>query len=406
MPQVEEVQGLYGPFQFPELLLQRIWAEQSFSRTDLRTEQGERIKISRPGRWNRQGGPDFREAAVEIGGKLRQGDIELHLREPDWTAHQHAQDPAFNGVVLHVVLFPPSRPTSSGAGRRPIPVLTLLPHLWYDLEEYAADAAVSSIAQRPADRLAQIWRELSGAQVRQKIGEEARRRWQLKVYYAAQRIKKLGWSAACHHTALEILGYRFNRVPMLAVATHWPLAEWRNGTLDLDAVWSSQSERWQLGGVRPANHPRRRLAAYARWVQRGGDWPTTLEAVARAWPALPAGLSPQSDIADLRRSLGLKTHWQRVMAALGVVGAVPQPRADNLWGDGLLPLLASGGTEDEATAFLWWFSSWPGDQAANLSRAARVAGIADGRKNPLAWGHVQGLIGQQLAAEDGSGRGT
>ena len=163
---VEEVQGLYGPFQFPELLLQRIWSDHAFNLSGLRTEQGERLRIVRSGRWNRQGGPDFREAEIKIDGRVCRGDIEIHLREPDWAAHQHAADPAFGDVILHAVLFPSQRKTSAGVGGTRIPILVLLPHLWHDLEEYAADAAVSSIAQRPADSLARGWKELTAVESR------------------------------------------------------------------------------------------------------------------------------------------------------------------------------------------------------------------------------------------------
>lgn len=406
LPHVEEVQGLYGPFQFPELLLQRIWSEQSFNLSGLRTEQEATVKITRPGRWNRQGGPDFREAEIKLDGRICRGDVEIHLREQDWGAHQHASDPAFAGVILHVVLFPPSRSTSRGAGAGEIPILALLPHLWHDLEEYASDAAMSAIAQRPADRLAQSWRELSAGEVRDRIVVEAHRRWTQKVHYARQRIAKLGWEAACHHTALEILGYRFNRAPMLAVATAWPLERWVSGDASVESIWASQDDRWRLGGVRPANHPRKRLEAYARWVETGENWPERLDAMGQMWPAMPPGMSPQVDGAELRKTLGLKAQYGAVMAALGLTGAVGQPRADNVWGDGLLPLLAAKGSLAEPAGFTWWFCSWPGDQAANLAQAARLAGIAEGRQNPLAWGHVQGLLGQQLATEAVPGRGT
>jgi len=403
---VAEVQGLYGPFQFPELLLQRIWAEQLFERLNLCTAAGEKVKILRPGRWNRQGGPDFQQAEIEIAGQTRHGDVELHLREQDWGGHQHAVDPAYDDVILHVVLFPSKTKTSAGAGGQRIPIVSLLPYLWHDLEEYAADAAISAIAQRPADRLAQVWLELTAEQCRERIVIAARQRWRSKVHYARQRIDKLGWQSACHHTALEILGYRFNRAPMLAVATAHPLPEWVEGSIDLAHAWTEQGERWKLGAVRPANHPRRRLSAYANWTAVGGDWPDALAQVATAWPSPPKDCSADQDLAYLRREIGLKTHWQYVMDKIGAAGAVTQPRADNLWGDGLLPLLVARGDLDLEAAFVWWFAAWPGDQAASLAKVAKVAGIADGRRNPLAWGHVQGILQQQLESGTPGGRGA
>ncbi|GAB5560534.1 MAG: hypothetical protein SynsKO_21810 [Synoicihabitans sp.] len=403
---VEEVQGLFGPFQFPELLLQRLWAEQLFDRSHLRTQHGDPLRILRGGRWNRQGGPDFRQAEIRIGERVVHGDVELHLREPDWKAHQHASDPAFDEVVLHVVLFPTPRKYTRGTGGRQIPILILLPHLWHDLEEYAADAAVSAIARRPADRLAEMWRDLGPEACRERIVAEARKRWLGKVRYARVRIEKLGWAGACHQTALEVLGYRFNRVPMLTIAAENPLEIWMAGEVAVESVFEQHRDRWQLSGVRPANHPRKRLHAYERWIKQGGDWPQTLQQLASTWPSTPDHCSPLSDIAEIRRELGLKRWWEEVMQQIGVVDAVNRPRADNLWGDGLLPLVVAEGALAEETGFLWWFGSWPGDQAASLTQAARMAGIAEGRRNPLAWGHVQGLIGYQLATPESTGRGT
>jgi hypothetical protein len=393
---VEEVQGLYGPFQFPELLLQRIWAERSFRSRGAQTVAGEGIKIVRAGRWNRQEGPDFRDAEVQIAGRMLHGDIEMHLREPDWRAHGHAEDRNYDKVILHVVLFPAKRTTTAGEGGRQIPILVLLPLLWHDLEEYASDAAVSAIADRPADRLAQTWLQLTAEEAREKIIGEAEQRWRSKVHYAQIRLDKLGWTSAYHHAALEVLGYRFNRSPMLTAASRWPLEAWADADELPDEVFLELKDTWKLGAVRPPNHPLRRLRAYARWVEAVPAWPKVLEQCGRDWPVASGPLRPNHEVAALRREMGLKAQWQTVMQRVGVSGNVAQPRADNLWGDGLLPLLAAAGGVSPAVGFQWWYISWPGDQATNVMAAARLAGIADGKRNPLAWGHVQGLIGQQL----------
>ena len=393
---VEEVQGLYGPFQFPELLLQRIWAERSFRAVGAKTEKGETINFRRMGRWNRQEGPDFRNAEVQIEGCTLHGDIEMHLREPDWNAHGHANDPNYDKVILHVVLFQTKRAMTLGAGGRKIPILVLLPLMWHDLEEYATDAAVSAIADRPADRVAQAWLQLSAEEAQTKIVREAKLRWRSKVHYAKLRVEKLGWTSACHHAALEILGYRFNRSPMLTAASRWPLKAWSGAEQMPEDIFLELKETWKLGAVRPPNHPLRRLHAYARWVAAAPKWPVVLAQCGRDWPDSSEEVGADHEVAALRRRWGLKVQWQGVMQRVGVAGQVAQPRADNLWGDGWLPLLVAADLLDYEEGFRWWYISWPGDQAANVSAAARLAGIADGKRNPLAWGHVQGLIEQQL----------
>ncbi len=49
-------------------------------------------------------GPDFKGALLaEASGQLLPGDVEVHLRASSWNAHRHAQDPAYDRVVLQVV---------------------------------------------------------------------------------------------------------------------------------------------------------------------------------------------------------------------------------------------------------------------------------------------------------------
>ena len=57
-----------------------------------------------PGRRNGGAGPDFLDASVDVEGRgLLRGDVEIHVRARDWMSHGHHRDPAYNGVVLHVV---------------------------------------------------------------------------------------------------------------------------------------------------------------------------------------------------------------------------------------------------------------------------------------------------------------
>ena len=71
LQQVAEVQGLYGPFTFPEVLLQQIWRRGEFQQTAIRTTEGKVLDVLHPGRWNRLGGPDFRSARLRLQGKRR-----------------------------------------------------------------------------------------------------------------------------------------------------------------------------------------------------------------------------------------------------------------------------------------------------------------------------------------------
>lgn len=72
--------------------------------SSVRTSYGEMIEILKQGELNNGDGPDFHCASIRTGEYAQYGDIELHIRCNDWYAHNHHLDPAYNSVILHVVL--------------------------------------------------------------------------------------------------------------------------------------------------------------------------------------------------------------------------------------------------------------------------------------------------------------
>lgn len=391
---VAEVQGLYGSFAFPERLLQKIWARGDFDAASACTADGRAVRIRHPGRWNQLGGPDFSGAQLVIGGQELTGDVELHLHAKDWSAHGHAGDPAYAGVVLHVVLFPASGVWTMGGGGTRIPVLSLLPLLHHGLEEYASDDAVERLAGRPVHAAQAALSALGREELDTLLSAHASRRWLRKVHYAGERIRRLGWEEACHHTALEILGYRFNRAPMLSVAAAHSLAEWRAGGVAPAEVFDARRERWALQGVRPLNHPRLRLAQYAHWVAKRPDWPERLESSGRLRLAV-ANADAAGDARASRRAAGipaLRDHLAGDLCAEAVGGN----RFDNLVADGFLPLFAAKTGADALGLWKAWFA---GDVPAAVLHILRALAVCDGRSRPVGQGPVQGLLGWMLERE-------
>lgn len=86
-----------------EKLLQFIWQSRYFNRAALLTKSGAALRIVRPGQFNTNQGPDFRDALIKIDQTWLAGHIELHIRASDWDKHGHPQDPAYRNVILHVV---------------------------------------------------------------------------------------------------------------------------------------------------------------------------------------------------------------------------------------------------------------------------------------------------------------
>ncbi|MDX1629002.1 MAG: DUF2851 family protein [Fulvivirga sp.] len=86
-----------------EAFLHYIWKYQYFNKEALETDSGESVQIFKPGYYNTDSGPDFKEATVLIGQIEWRGHVEIHYRASDWIAHAHHKDRAYNNTVLHVV---------------------------------------------------------------------------------------------------------------------------------------------------------------------------------------------------------------------------------------------------------------------------------------------------------------
>lgn len=72
-----------------------------------------------PGRYNTNGGPDFSNLKLRIGSLTWAGNGEIHCHATDWLRHGHQLDPAYNNVLLHIVLQDDG-PISLQAGTPPI----------------------------------------------------------------------------------------------------------------------------------------------------------------------------------------------------------------------------------------------------------------------------------------------
>lgn len=85
-----------------EKLLHYAWKCRILPLRQLHTTDGQDVEVIDPGQANPNAGPDFFNAKIRMGGTVWAGNVEIHLRSSDWFRHGHAQDPAYDNVVLHV----------------------------------------------------------------------------------------------------------------------------------------------------------------------------------------------------------------------------------------------------------------------------------------------------------------
>ena len=111
----------------PESALASLWRKRAARQDWFRTGKGRRVRVLYPGRTGTSAGPDFRDAVLEFEGLGQvRGDVEIHRRQQDWKTHGHQDDPNYNGVVLHAVMYPSPATTTLRSGSE-APVISLQP---------------------------------------------------------------------------------------------------------------------------------------------------------------------------------------------------------------------------------------------------------------------------------------
>ena len=421
----------------PERLLQAIWQHQRVVRDRLTTLEGRPLRVLHPGFHSVESGPDFRGAVVQIGqGPVQVGDVEVDLRASGWRAHGHDRNPAFGQVVLHVVWDSENR---SGPDRAP-PRMALRPVLDAPLGELSQWLGGDPLQTFPEELRGQCsapLRELQPAQLVDLMHQAAQVRLRSKAAQFQARGRQSGWEQSLWEGLFRGLGYKHNVWPMQRLAelrARWsapplnPLAVQArllglSGLLPaeltrtqagtdryLRAVWDQwwrerdeladgilPREVWRLHGLRPANHPQRRLALASGWSV-AGDIPAKLE----AWCLRDEthGAATVSLLAVLQAPPDdfWSWHWTlrsaRLKSAQPLLGAT---RVTDLAVNVVLPWLwiraSEGGSESVRRRLERVYFGWPAAEDNSLLRLARqrLLGGAGRRALPGAAAQ-QGLI--------------
>jgi hypothetical protein len=86
-----------------EEFLHYLWKYRLYDPDDLIDNEGNKIIVIHPGEYNRDSGPDFFNARLNIAGTEWAGNVELHILASHFISHGHNTDPAYDNVILHVV---------------------------------------------------------------------------------------------------------------------------------------------------------------------------------------------------------------------------------------------------------------------------------------------------------------
>jgi hypothetical protein len=286
-----------------ELELQARWFAGDFGIKFVSTT-GDKIDIVQFGTWNREAGPDFRDAAIRINGSdpIR-GCIEIDLADRNWETHGHATNPAFDETVLHVFVDKSEHEFFTRTkSNRNVPQVRVDPAILPDAFRANVALAKPGRCQGPLNNLPE-------ERIRSVLDAAAQFRLQRKAASIRAKIDNHERDEALFQEIAAALGYKENKLPFTLIAQRVSLKFLRENVKDGEAIlfgiagfletpdlaaykrstrnyvrdlwgrwWPHRDEMqrlivpstvWRISSTRPANHPQRRLAALSILA---GEW--------------------------------------------------------------------------------------------------------------------------------------
>jgi hypothetical protein len=405
----------------PERFLQAIWFHQRVARDRLTALDGRRIAVLHPGFWNRAAGPDFRQAVLQWEGEPPcSGDVEIDLQSSGWHAHGHDQNPAFKKVLLHVV-WESDHPTHLPT----LPLKALIDSPLHELRLWLGGDAAQTFPDALLGQCCAPLRDLAEERLTELLRQAALVRLQSKANQFLARAREAGWEQALWEGLFRALGYKQNIWPMQRLAelrarlVSAPrpanLLAWQARLLGVGGLLPTELTRsrsapdnylrrlwdiwwrerqtfhdcvlprhlWCGHGLRPANHPARRLALAAHWLA-ADDVPARLDDWCKKTPGksdLPATLL---EVLNVPRDEFWSWHWTLRSRCL----TKPQPllgamRATDLAMNAVLPCLWMRAAEGKRAALQreleQRYLQWPAAEDNAVLRLARQR-LLGGRK--------------------------
>ena len=296
-----------------ELELQARWFAGDFGRNFVSTN-GDQIDIVQFGVWNREAGPDFRDAAIRInGGEPIHGCIEIDLLDRSWESHGHAINREFETTVLHVFVERNDRAFfTRTSSNRNVPQVCIDPGV-------LAEAFNANIPLAHPGRCQAPLKNFPEEQVHSVLAGAAQFRLQQKANRIRTKIDLHGRDQTLFQEIATALGYKENKLPFTLLTQRLPLSSLRETSEDCEALlfgtagflktpdleiykklareyvrqlwdrwWPYRDDlrrlilpanAWHISGTRPLNHPQRRLAALAVLAR---EWPRLQRAAGKS----------------------------------------------------------------------------------------------------------------------------
>jgi hypothetical protein len=279
-----------------EKAVARLW--KSGRLTSFQDDLGNEVEVICAGRDSTRPGCDFQDVVISANGEKITGDVEVHLTSDLWKKHGHHENPAYNGVILHVVMWQKGDlPVRLEAGI-PLPTVILSRYIeGHNLDRFRINAGPGRCAFAGGQ----------GARLKRIIFGSGICRFEIKAALFAEALRHDDPEQVLYKGICRALGYARNMRPFEILADRLPVSEIyrlaegsltqkqaillgsaglfprqdtlpypENGTSEFELerpsvcgdLYSLSTSDWCFYGVRPLNHPFRRLTYLAQLLHR------------------------------------------------------------------------------------------------------------------------------------------
>jgi hypothetical protein len=220
---------------FKEEFLHFIWKFRLYNRDALYAIPGGKLRVIHPGLSNKNAGPDFLEAKLQLDNTLWAGQVEIHFRSSDWLLHKHQHDLAYDNVILHVV-YEHDQAIYRQNGSE-IPVLSLRGKFKEALYDHY-HALVSASNRFPCE---QQLHTVDAMSIRLVLDRQLIERFEEKTQAIYQVLEKNkgDWEKTFYYFLCRSFGFKVNALPFELLAD----------SLDLQLLKKYQQHPLQLGAL-------------------------------------------------------------------------------------------------------------------------------------------------------------
>jgi len=273
-----------------------LWKYSLFSTRDIALTNGLPVEIINTGILNKDSGPDFTTARIKIDGTIWAGNVEIHVRSSDWYKHGHQNDPAYDNVILHVVMEH-DKEIKDKTGNN-IPVFEI--RKFFDMAlYYQYERIIGSKTWIPCENFIEqadsfIIKNWLSRLLIERLENKSKEIHQFFIYFDRN------WEQTFFYFLARNFGFKTNSSPFALLAQKTPykiLAKHRNDLTQLEAILFGQAgmldksftdaypallkreyeflkhkynlqpidnSLWKFSKLRPPNFPTIRLAQFAR----------------------------------------------------------------------------------------------------------------------------------------------